>query len=72
VPEGWTEGLPAACLAFGDAYSEERRLAESLGWATQTLDLGHLGHLQQPGEVARILTVLIETAGDGGRPPRVP
>lgn len=71
APAGWTVGLRAAFLAFGETYADERRLAESLGWATRTLDLAHLGHLQQPDEVAQVLTDLVETAGDGGRPARV-
>ncbi|KZE94817.1 hypothetical protein AVP42_00744 [Agromyces sp. NDB4Y10] len=72
VPAGWTDGLRAAYLAFGDAYADERLLAESLGWATQTMELAHLGHLQRPAEVADALEVLIEAAGSGGLPPRRP
>lgn len=60
VPAGWTHGLRAAFLAFGETYADERRLAESLGWPTRTMELGHLGHLQQPNAVADVLSALID------------
>lgn len=59
VPTGWTVGLKGAFLAFGETYAEERRRAESLGWPTETMSLAHLGHLQQPKEVARELLRLV-------------
>ena len=55
--------LPAAVrgvfLAFGETYADERGLAASLGWPTRTMDLAHLGFLQQPNDVARELTAVI-------------
>jgi hypothetical protein len=59
VPEGWTVGLNGAFLAFGGTYAEERGRAESLGWRTRTMPLAHLGHLQQPEDVARELLHLV-------------
>jgi hypothetical protein len=59
VPAGWTGGVRAAFLAFGETYADERRLAASLGWPTRTMGLAHLGFLQQPNDVARELTALI-------------
>ena len=59
VPTAWTADLPGAFLAFGETYAEERRTAASLGWPTRTLELGHLGQLQDPGGVARALLELI-------------
>lgn len=60
VPRGWPAGLRAGYLAFGDAYADERRAAESLGWPVRTLDLGHLGHFEQPPSVARELLAFID------------
>ncbi|MGR0220056.1 alpha/beta fold hydrolase [Agromyces sp. ZXT2-6] len=60
VPAGWMSGLRAGFLAFGEAYADERRLAESLGWPTHTIELGHLGHLLRPDAVADELTALVE------------
>ena len=59
VPAAWTTDLPGAFLAFGETYAEERRTAAALGWPTRTLELGHLGQLQDPGGVARALLELI-------------
>lgn len=72
VPAGWTARLRAAYLAFGDTYADERRRAESLGWPTRTMPLGHLGHLQQPAAVARELLELIGTITAPGRPGATP
>jgi hypothetical protein len=60
VPEAWTAGFPGAFLAFGGTYADEQRRAAALGWPTRTLDLGHLGQLQDPAGVAGALLELIE------------
>lgn len=60
IPAEWASGLPAAFLAFGDAYRTERERAESLGWPTRTLDLGHLGQLEDPALVAESVLELVE------------
>ena len=60
IPAGWATGLPAAFLAFGDTYRVEREGAESLGWPTRTLDLGHLGQLEDPALVAGSVVELID------------
>jgi hypothetical protein len=50
VPSGWTE-RPAAYLAFGDTYADERGLATRTGWPTRTIAGGHLQMLHDPGAV---------------------
>lgn len=60
IPAGWASGLPAAFLAFGETYRVERERAESLGWPTRTLDLGHLGQLEDPALVAESVLELVE------------
>ena len=50
VPTGWA-GRPAAYLAFGETYAEERDRANRMGWPTRTLVGGHLHALQDPAEV---------------------
>ena len=60
TPAGWATELPAAFLAFGDTYGVERDGAESLGWPTRTLDLGHLGQLEDPALVAGSVLELID------------
>lgn len=52
VPEGWSGGLPAAYLAFGDTYAEERDQAAGRGWPTSTLPGRHLHMLVDPPQVA--------------------
>ncbi len=66
VPPGW-DGLPAAFLAFGDTYAQERQDAKDRGWAVRTLSGGHLHQLVAPGEVAAALLALLEQLGIRGR-----
>ncbi|WP_199035431.1 hypothetical protein [Glycomyces salinus] len=51
VPDGW-DRAPAAYLAFGDAYADERDDARSRGWPVETMDGGHLHMLREPAAVA--------------------
>lgn len=60
-PPGW-ERLPAAYLAFGDTYAEERAEAERRGWPTETLPGGHLHQIVEPAAVAATLTRLVGLA----------
>ena len=66
TPAGW-EQLPAAYLAFGDAYADERAEAVRRGWPVSTLRGGHLHLLVDPAGVAAALTGLLAAcAGDAG------
>jgi hypothetical protein len=58
APAGWTS-KPAAYLAFGDTYDVERAQALSWGWATQTLQGGHLHPLVASASVADALDRLL-------------
>lgn len=51
LPYGW-DRIPAAYLAFGDAYAEELEDALSRGWPTSTMDGNHLHLLREPAAVA--------------------
>jgi hypothetical protein len=44
--------VPAAYLAFGDTYAQERATAESDGWPVATLPGDHLLMMIRPGDVA--------------------
>jgi hypothetical protein len=61
VPTGWP-GRPAAYLAFGETYAEERDRANRLGWPTRTLAGGHLHALQDPAEVGTAILDLSHRA----------
>lgn len=61
VPADWTE-RPAAYLAFGDTYDDERRLAAEAGWPTRTIDGGHLHPLRDPAAVGTALVQLSRAA----------
>jgi hypothetical protein len=58
---GWD--TPAAYLAFGDTYAEERARAVRRGWPVETLAGGHLHQLRAPGEVAAALERLLAALG---------
>ncbi|GAB4004100.1 hypothetical protein GCM10029992_48060 [Glycomyces albus] len=57
VPEGW-DGVPAAYLAFGEAYAEELEDARGRGWPVETMDGGHLHMLREPAVVAAAIVRL--------------
>jgi hypothetical protein len=59
-PAGW-ERLPAAYLAFGDGYAEERAEAGRRGWPTATLPGTHLHQLADPVAVTDALERLLHT-----------
>ena len=62
-PAGW-EALPAAYLAFGDTYAEERQAAERLGWPVETMAGEHLHPLVDPERVTTTLTRLMAALSD--------
>jgi Alpha/beta hydrolase family len=68
TPAGW-EQLPAAYLAFGDAYADERAEAVRRGWPVSTLRGGHLHMLVDPAGVADALTGLLAAWADGAGDP---
>lgn len=59
VPRDWRE-RPAAYVAFGDTYAEERELAIAAGWPTTTVAGGHLHQLHDPAGVGRVIADLAE------------
>jgi hypothetical protein len=59
---GWSE-TPAAYLAFGDTYDDERRQAAGLGWPVRSLPGRHLHMLVDPGAVALAVTDLLAVLG---------
>ena len=61
TPSGW-ERLPAAYLAFGDTYSDERSEAQRRGWPTETLPGRHLHQLVDPAGVAEAVLRLLRAA----------
>ncbi len=61
TPAGW-ERLPAAYLAFGDTYADERAEAVRRGWPTETLPGGHLHQLVDPAGVAEAVLRLLGAA----------
>ena len=63
VPAGWTE-RPAAYLAFGDTYADERALAASHGWPVRTVAGGtHLHQLHDSAGVGRAILDLLSELG---------
>jgi hypothetical protein len=61
-PAGWRR-LPAAYLAFGDAYAAERDLAHARGWPVTTLPGQHLHPLLDPEGVVATLLGLVGQLG---------
>lgn len=57
VAGGW-DRLPAAYVAFGDTYAEEREDARGRGWAVETMAGDHLHMLVEPGRVAATIVRL--------------
>lgn len=61
VTAGWDE-VPAAYLAFGETYREERTDAADRGWPVSTLPGRHLHMVVEPdcvaAEISRLLTAL--------------
>jgi hypothetical protein len=72
-PPGWAR-LPAAYLAFGDTYAEERSSAERNGWPIRTLAGEHLHLLTDPVAVSdallHLLHLLTGLGRGAGRTPR--
>jgi hypothetical protein len=62
-PPGWT-ALPAAYLAFGDTYAEDRAFAERHGWPVETLAGDHLHPLVDPAAVTAALVRLMAALHD--------
>jgi hypothetical protein len=62
VPPGWDE-RPAAYLAFGDTYADERDEAARRHWPVTTLPGGHLQQLIGPDQVAAELVTLVHRLG---------
>ncbi|MCR2825359.1 hypothetical protein [Microbacterium sp. zg.Y909] len=48
----WAAELTCSYVAFGTTYADEIGVAASAGWPVRTLELGHLGMLQDPAMVA--------------------
>lgn len=65
VPEGWDDG-PAAYLAFGETYRDEREDARRRGWPVSTVAGGHLQLLNDPEQVATELVGLFARTGLNG------
>ena len=63
VPDGW-DAVPAAYLAFGDTYAEERADAVARGWPVSVIAGGHLHMLHAPAAVA---AEVMRLAGDSTR-----
>ena len=55
----WSAGLACGYVAFGGTYADEVGVAEGAGWPVRTLDLGHLGMLQDPAMVADAVVPLV-------------
>jgi pimeloyl-ACP methyl ester carboxylesterase len=62
VPPGWDE-RPAAYLAFGDTYADERDEAARRQWPVTTLPGEHLHQLINPDQVAAELVTLVGRLG---------
>jgi hypothetical protein len=50
--QNWHADLTCRYVAFGDTYADAARTAANAGWPVRTLQLGHLGTLQDPETVA--------------------
>jgi hypothetical protein len=61
-PPGW-ERLPAAYLAFGDTYTDERADAQQRGWPVETMAGEHLHMLVDPSGVAAAVIRLAHSLG---------
>ena len=61
VPSGWTD-RPAAYLALGETYADERARAARLGWPTRTIAGDHLHALHDPAAVGRAILDLSRRA----------
>lgn len=61
VPADWTE-RPAAYLALGETYAEERDRAIRTGWPTRTIAGTHLQMLHDPGTVGAAVLELSREA----------
>ncbi|MCR2793178.1 hypothetical protein NQ156_08925 [Microbacterium sp. zg.Y625] len=48
----WSAELTCSYVAFGTTYADEVDVAADAGWPVRTLELGHLGMLQDPAMVA--------------------
>ncbi len=59
VPAGW-ERAPAAYLALGDAYAEERAAAAGHGWPVRTVPGGHLHAVVDPAGVGAAVLALAD------------
>ena len=62
APAGWRD-VPAAYLAFGDTYDQERAQAEAAGWPVERLEGRHLHQLVDPAGVATALEGLVGRMG---------
>lgn len=62
VPAGWSR-RPAAYLAYGDTYAEERAFAASAGWPVRTMPGRHLHQLHDPVGVAAAVRGLLAALG---------
>jgi hypothetical protein len=63
APAGW-DARPAAYLAFGATYDADRAEAVRRGWATRTMDGGHLHMVVDPdGVTEQIAELLAEVVG---------
>jgi hypothetical protein len=62
VPPDW-DLLPAAYLAFGETYAQERADAEGRGWPVGTLPGEHLHMLIDPAAVAVAIETLLRDLG---------
>ena len=58
---GWADGLACSYVAFGAGYADEITVATGAGWPVRTLDLGHLGMVQDPALVAETVLPLATT-----------
>ncbi|WP_346921570.1 hypothetical protein [Glutamicibacter creatinolyticus] len=60
VPAGWSAQAAAGYLLLSDGYLGDWERAVGSGWPAQRLQLGHLGFLRDPGQVALALDHLSE------------
>ena len=54
---GW-EDLPAAYIRLSDGFEAQATRSEARGWPVRRLELGHLGMVSAPREVAAVLAGL--------------